>query len=543
VKALERYSKEKIRAFYDAGQWRDVTLPGLLSQMASGHGDKVFVADSTKRLTYGEVRELAYRFAGNLREIGVEPGDRVVVQLPNWSEFVVVYFGIVCAGAVLVPMMPIYRENEVAYVFNHSGAKVLVIPNEFRGFHYAKAAQGIRDQCPQLKDVILVRSRGQEGMSSLEDILAKSSPVSQEELGGESKPDDLHVILYTSGTESRPKGCMHTWNTFSYTPRVLGEVLGLTSDDFCFMPSPVTHTTGIAMGIAAPFLSGASTFLMDKWDADEALEIISREHCTYSIGAAPFLRMMLDVYNSTRHALSSFRVYGCGGAPVSGDIIREAQRQFNCAVATIYGQSETQVATATRLDDLVEKVAMSDGRSAPGVDVAILNENGEEVVRGEDGEICHKGPGLMMGYWRDPELTAKTIDANGWCHSGDLGRMDEEGYVRVSGRAKDIIIRGGVNISAREIEEHLTQHPKVSAVAVVSMPDRKLGEKACAYLVPVDEPPTLEELISFLKNQRIAVQKLPERLEVVESLPLTATGKVKKSELRQDIARRLGASL
>jgi cyclohexanecarboxylate-CoA ligase/acyl-CoA synthetase len=543
IKPADRYSESTIAAFRAAGHWRDGALAERLEHWAGQRPDRVAVSDGYHELTWAQLRDQAWRLAGRLRGLGVGAGDRVQVQLPSWHEFVVVYAALARLGAVLVPTMPIYRWDEVRYAVNHAGAKVSVVCGEYRKFDYLAMIREVRPDCATLQHVITVRADADpaEGESRYEDLVAGTDVPEPADLGPLPSADDPHAIIYTSGTESRPKGCYHTFNTFSYTVHMLGgDVMGLGPDDVMFMPSPITHATGLAMGVTTPIVLGCGMHLMDTWAADAALERLREHRCTASMAATPFVQMLLDAYRPDQHDLSSLRVWASAGAPIPETLLGQWREALpSCALLPVYGRSEGLLVTSCRQDDPAAKVLGSDGRSLDGVHLEIKNDDGGQQPAGEEGEICHGGPGLMLGYWRDPERTAQAIEPNGLSHSGDLGRVDQDGYLRVTGRIKDLIIRGGTNISAREVEEHLLTHPKVASVAVVGMPDRVLGERACAFVVAADadSPPSFEELTSYLRNERkIAVVKLPERLELIDELPMTATGKVQKFALRAKLA-------
>jgi cyclohexanecarboxylate-CoA ligase/acyl-CoA synthetase len=306
-----------------------------------------------------------------------------------------------------------------------------------------------------------------------------------------------------------------------------------------FMPSPVTHATGLAMGVTAPLILGAGIHLMDVWEPAGGLDRIATYDCTMSMTATPFVQMTLDTLAlapGLASKMSTMRRWVCAGAPIPEVLLRRwSELVPDCALLPVYGRSEGLLVTACAVTDPVEKVLSSDGRAFPGVVLEIRDGLGAPVPAGEEGEICHGGPGLMLGYWGDPERTAASIDSHGVSSSGDLGRLDADGYLRVTGRIKDLIIRGGTNISAAEVENHLLTHPAVAAVAVVAAPDARLGEKVCAFVVPRGVAPTLPELTDFLRHERhIAIQKLPELLVIVEELPTTTTGKVQKFLLREE---------
>jgi cyclohexanecarboxylate-CoA ligase/acyl-CoA synthetase len=549
------YDPATIARFRSAGFWRDEVLSASVDRLAAIQPDRVIVTDGYTALTAAQLRAQAYRLAAALAGLGVRAGDRVQVQLPNWNEFVVIYVALARIGAVLVPTMPIYRHDEVLYVLQHSGAKVSVVAGEFRGFDYPAMLADIRATAPDLQHVLTVRSDPRPGTLRVEDLIAgpavpgASAPdaaaADSTVLGPPPSADAPHCIIYTSGTESRPKGCLHTLNTIAFTVHALGgDVMAMGPGDVMFMPSPVTHATGLAMGVVAPLILGAGIHLMDVWDAEAALERIARYQCTLSMTATPFVQMILDRVLADPAAavlLATMRRWVCAGAPIPEVMLRGWSIHVpNGALLPVYGRSEGLLVTACSTGDSPEEVLSSDGRPFPGVVLEIRDEDGKLAPPGTEGEICHGGPGLMLGYWRAPELTAQSVDAGGVSRSGDLGRVDEAGYLRVTGRLKDMIIRGGVNISAAEVENHLLAHPNVAAAALVAAPDRRLGEKACAFIVARGEPPSLAELTGFLRTQRrIAPQKLPEMLQVVESLPTTMSGKVQKFLLR-DRARALG---
>ncbi|MHA6758269.1 AMP-binding protein [Streptacidiphilus sp. PAMC 29251] len=537
LRPQDRYSAETISAFRAQGYWRDDVLSGSIDRWAAERPDAVLLTDGYGSLTASQLQADAYRFAGALRGLGVGPGDRVQVQLPNWNEFVVAYVAIARIGAVLVPTMPIYRHDEVRHVLDHSGAKVSIVPGVFRGFDYAAMLDEIRPGCPGLGQVVTVRAEAREGALRFEDLVAGPVPTA-EELGATPSADAPHCIIYTSGTESRPKGCLHTFNTLTFTVHALGEgVLGLGAEDVMFMPSPVTHATGLAMGVTAPLLLGSAIHLMDVWEPKSALDRIAEYQCTASMTATPFVQMAHDVIldsPASAGLIGTMRRWICAGAPIPEAMLRNwSEHVPGCTLLPVYGRSEGLLVTACSVDDSPAEILSSDGRAFPGVVLEIRDPEGVPVAAGEEGEICHGGPGLMLGYWNDPERTAASIDEHGVSASGDLGRVDADGYLRVTGRIKDLIIRGGTNISAAEVENHLFTHPRVAAVAVVAVPDARLGEKACAFVVPHGEPPTLAELTAYLRDERrIAMQKLPEMLQIVDELPMTTTGKIQKFLLR-----------
>jgi cyclohexanecarboxylate-CoA ligase len=399
----------------------------------------------------------------------------------------------------------------------------------------------LRERCPALRALYVARGDGAAG-EPLED-LAADGPIAdlEAEAGPDSSPDDGLMIVYTSGTTSRPKGCFHTFNTVRASAATIARNLDYGEGDVQFGPSPITHGTGIVTSVVLPLLAGATSQLMEVWEPERGLMLIEEHRCTAAVTATPFLRMLMSAYDPGRHDVSSLRRWVCAGSPIPASVVAKAGEVFSgCRTLSLYGRSENFLTTMCTVRDPAGRSVTSDGSASDGAVVAVVGEDGRELPRGEEGDIAYRGPSHMIEYFRDGEATAALFTADGLSRSGDLGRMDADGFVRVTGRTKDIVIRGGMNISAREIEEHLEHHPRIAAVAVVGMPDERLGERVCAYVVPSGGADlTLDDVTSFLRGHRVAVQKLPERLELVAELPMTTTGKVQKHELRADVARKL----
>jgi len=364
----------------------------------------------------------------------------------------------------------------------------------------------------------------------------------RQELGAPPGPDDPFVIVYTSGTTSRSKGCVHTFNTYCSGSRALIAPFGYTEADVQFGPSPVAHTTGLVTSVLLPMLTGAATHLMAEWDPARGIDEIQRFGCTAAVTAPTFLQTLLSAYDADRHDLSRLRLWTCAGAPIPTAVVEQASATLpNVRVLSLYGRSENLVTTTCSVKDDVARALISDGSAVPGSKVKIVDADGNEVPRGTEGDIAYRGPAHMIEYLANPEETGALFTNDGFSMSGDLGVMTDDGYVRVTGRTKDIVIRGGMNISVREIEEMLAHHPGLQAFSVVGMPDERLGERVCCFLVtaPGHNTPTVEDLREFLLARGMPIQKTPERVVAVDALPMTATGKVLKHELRKDIERRI----
>lgn len=542
----DRYTDEEISSYYEAGFWQPTSFSQLVAEQAEARPEDKFLFDSTTSYTFAEFRERAVRLAAGLKRSGVQRGERVAVQLPNWTEFVLLSVAISRIGAILVPIMPIYRDDEVGYVLQHSGAAVAVTCGEMRGFDHARMFAELAGDCPDLRARYVARAGADlepAHGTPLDDLIATEDIATLEaELGEDSSPDDGFLIVYTSGTTSRPKGCFHTFNTLRASAAAIAKSLKYAADDVQFGPSPITHSTGLVTSVVLPLIVGAQSCLMEVWDPTEAHRLIEQHGCTTAVTATPFLQMLMGAYDPDKHDASSLRRWVCAGSPIPGSVVEQASQMFaGCQTLSLYGRSENFLTTMCTVDDPAERSATSDGSALEGAAVQVVDAEGNEVPRGEEGDLAYKGPSHMIEYFHNEEETQALFTPAGFSRSGDLGRMDEDGFVRVTGRLKDIVIRGGMNISARELEEHLLAHPRVANVAVVGMPDERLGEKVCAYIIPADadSPVTLEEVIDHLREHKVATQKLPERLEVVGELPMTATGKIQKHVLRADIAKKL----
>lgn len=542
----DRYSADEVQTHYDSGCWSTETLGDLIAGQARSWGDKTFITDGDVSYTYAELRDASVRLAVGLRERGLRAGDRVAVQLPNWSEFAVVAAAVAALGAVMVPIMPIYRRDEVGHVLDDAGVSAVVTASTFKGFDFLEMYRDLASSRPAVHTVVVVRddSVATDGpVTTLAAVTPDLDPAeAAEALGAPVTADDPFVIVYTSGTTARPKGCVHTFNTYVSGARSLTAAFGFTSDDVGFSPSPVTHTTGLVTGILLPLINGGSTHVMAEWEPRRGLAEIARYRCSVSVTATTFIQMLLDVYDPAEHDASSIRVWVSAGAPIPRAVVERARKVLpHAKILSLYGRSENLATTTCTVDDAPERSLVSDGAALPYAEVRVVDELGEPVPTGEEGDIAYRGPSHMLGYLGRPEETRALYTPAGFSRSGDLGRMDADGYVRVTGRTKDIIIRGGMNISAREIEDLLAEHRDVRAAAVVGMPDERLGERVCCYVVAADpaSPPTLEAIKTHLLDRGLAVQKAPERLELVDELPTTATGKIQKHLLRQDVASKV----
>lgn len=544
----DRYSDEAVHRYYAQGLWTEDTLFAAVRRQAETAPDKVFGTDSTTSVTYRELHDRALELALGLVRSGIGAGDRVAVQIPSWTDFFVISAALARIGAVIVPIMPIYRRDEVGYTVETAGVKAAITTDRYRGFEHAALFVDLQRTNPDLAAVYVLRSEtvptGATPCTDLPVRIQGSAELrsAEQEIGPGVGPDAPFVIVFTSGTTSRPKGCLHTFNTMACGARLLGSGWAYTSDDVQFGPSPVTHTTGLVTSFILPLLHGAASHLMEQWEPREGLERIAKFGCTGCVSATTFLQMVLDVYDPEVHDASSMRFWTSAGAPIPGSFVRQARATFpDMRVLSLYGRTENITTTMCTFEDDPARSITSDGKALPLQEVRIVDELGDEVPPGVEGDIAYRGSMNCLEYVSQPGETDANYTADGFHRSGDLGTMDGDGYVRVTGRLKDIVIRGGMNISVRHIEDLLTAHPAVGQIAVVGMPDQRLGEKVCAYLVPAagQEPLTLEQIRDYLLGEGLAIQKVPERLEVVGVLPTTATGKIQKHLLRREIAAKV----
>jgi cyclohexanecarboxylate-CoA ligase len=506
----------------DRQLWSDRTLPSYLDEAVGD--DALAVVDATRSLTYGDLRESVACCAGAFEALGVRPGDVVGVMLPNWWEALVAMHAALRCGAVVNPIVPIYRESEVSFMLAQAKHRLFVIPDRFRGFDYVEMMRRVVGGCDGPVPRVLVVRAEQEPPG---DFIRFESIGQDLSISDRSDANDIALLLYTSGTTAQPKGVLHSHQTLDYENRSIIELFGLDRSDAVFMPSPLTHITGLLYGVLLPPMLGVPVVLLDQWDPETALHLIEANGCTWTLAATPFLQSLTDAY-AERGITSSLRTFACGGADVPPELVRRARSVLDALVVRIYGSSEFptlasgSAATSTHVAEETDGVAI--GAATWRIDGA----------REGIGELLVRGPELFVGYL-DADLNDEAFTDDGYFRTGDLASADGTAIV-IRGRKKDIIIRGGENISAKEVEDLLYEHPGIVEVAIVGMPDRAMGEKACAFVVP--RPGwelTLADLTGFLDGRHIAKQKYPERLEVVAELPKTASGKVQKYVLRERV--------
>jgi long-chain acyl-CoA synthetase len=479
------------------------------------HADRVAVRLDGVQLTYADLDQASARLAGWLRDQGIRPGDRVGIMLPNVPEFAVVYYGILRAGGVVVPMNVLFKEREVSYTLADAGARILFAWTGFAAEAEAgAAASGAR--CIALSP------------GSLADLTLETPPS---EGAAHREPSDTAVILYTSGTTGRPKGAELTHANLRRNVQVAQGVMLLTPESVVLGILPLFHSFGQTCGLNASVATGATLTLLPRFEPGKALEVIARDRVTVLQAVPTMYGALLNYPQREAFDTSSLRLGVSGGAALPVELLRGFEAAFDCIVLEGYGLSETSPIASFNHPDR-ERKAGSIGQPVEGVEMRLVDEAGRELGTAEVGEIVIRGHNVMKGYWQRPEATAEAITAEGWFRTGDLAKRDDEGYFFIVDRKKDMIIRGGYNVYPREVEEVLYQHPAVREAAVLGIPHQELGEEVCAAVVlrPGSEVGA-DELREYVRSQ-IAAYKYPRHVWLVDELPKTATGKILKREIQ-----------
>lgn len=526
------------RSMRARGFWIDKNYDEFLQQTIAATPAKLaLMADradraEAKRFTYAELGDMISRAAAALQRLGVGPGDIISVQLPNWWEFAVITLAAFRVGAVINPLMPIFREHELSYMLDFAGSKMLIVPKQFRGFDHEIMANSLRPKLPKLKHVFIVDGEGANSFD--QGLLSGSERLGPPPVGkiGALPADQMAVLMFTSGTTGSPKGVMHCLNTLMACNVALAERFGLDASDTMLVCSPLGHMTGFAAAMLLGLKIGASVIFQDVWEPKRGISIMANEGVTYSAGAATFLSDMCEAVAEGAPKPSRLRKFLCAGAPIPPVLIDRVYRELDLKVCSLWGMTEALSGTLTEPERALEKSSTTDGRPLDGVEVKVVRTDGSPAPAGEKGLLKVRGAQMCLGYYKREDIEA--FDAGGWFDTGDMAYMDDEGYIRISGRTKDIIIRGGENVPVVDIENLLFRHPAILSAAIVGYPDSRLGERACAFVVlRPGQTLDLSALQAFMTEHKVAKQYWPERVEVVADLPKTPAGKVQKYQLRE----------
>jgi cyclohexanecarboxylate-CoA ligase len=522
------------------GFWRDRTINQDLDACVAECPDKLALTAvrldraEVRRFTYRQLAALADRVAVGLSRLGVGRNDVVAMQLPNWWQFTLLYLACSRIGAVLNPLMPIFRERELSFMLSHGEAKVLVVPKTFRNFDHETMARGLKATVPSLQQVIVVDGGGADDFDALltspewewepdaQAILTQNRPG----------PDDITQLIYTSGTTGEPKGVMHSANTLMANIIPYAERLGLGRNDIVLMASPMAHQTGFMYGLMMPIMLQGSVVLQDVWDPAKAADLIRQNAVSFTMASTPFLTDLTRNVIDTGQGVLSLRTFLCAGAPIPGPLVEQAREVLGAKIVSAWGMTENGAVTLIKLDDDDLLAFTTDGCALPGVEVRVIDDEGHVVPPGKVGRLMVRSCSNFGGYLKRPQWNG--TDSEGWFDTGDLARIDGRGYIRISGRSKDVVIRGGENIPVVEVEALLYRHPAVAQVAIVAYPDARLGERACAVIVPrPGEMIDFAAMCEFLKSHRLALQYIPEKLIVRDAMPATPSGKIQKFRLRE----------
>lgn len=516
----------------DFENWPKERLESRIRQHAKTKPNKIAVKDPWRTLTYAQLDKEIDFLAATMKRDGIGKNSVILIQLPNIVEAMIVFHATLRIGAVVLPVTPIYREAEMRAIFKQIQPELIFIPNYFKNNDYTEMYESLK---PYINGKII-------GVNVLEEPAAKyevqkwedyidrhAEPV--EELSYD--PFEYCMLMFTSGTTSSPKGVLHTHGTLGVAISTFDGIETTDSDGVFLVASPVTHITGVVVGILGPMKIGGTSILVPKWDVKEGVRIIREDKCTYTMASTPFLSQIINECEEKKLDLPSMKYFACGGADVSEYQLRKAKSVIpTCTFSRIYGSTEAPGISKFRKGYSEEKRYSHDGR--PSAPCRVRTVPGSELPNGS-AEIQVYGPQLFLRYlnWSESE---NVMDEE-WFSTGDLATIDEDGFIQIAGRDKDIIIRGGENYSAKEIEDILIEIPKIKEIAIVGFKDPDMGERACAFvtLKKSDETITLQELIDLLDEKRIAKQKWPERLEVVNVLPYTHSGKLQKYLLRESL--------
>ncbi|MCB1475893.1 MAG: AMP-binding protein [Rhodobiaceae bacterium] len=518
------------------GYWIDTSFDQYLMQTLATNPDGIaIVADrdgKRTRITWRELEDMVARAAAALKRMGIGPGDIVAMQLPNWWQFAVCFLASQRVGAVANPLIPIFREHELTYMLGFAGAKVFISPKTFRGFDHESMARGLKEQLPTIEQLIIVDGDGADSMDNA--LLGGSERLAAAPSGFHTGilPDNFALMTYTSGTTGSPKGVMHSTNTAVTGVNAFISRFGLRPDDIILACSPLGHLTGLIAGLLIGIRNGSTVVLQDIWDRNYGVRLMAEEGVTFMAGSTPFLADICEAV-AAGGPKPGLRLFLCAGAPIPSALVERAAKELGLTVCSVWGMTESIASTITEPERAAEKSSRTDGRAVDGMEVKVVDDEGRTMPFGKTGNLLVRGSQMLLGYYRRDDI--ELFDDDGWFQTGDLAYMDEEGYIRIDGRTKDMIIRGGENVPVSDIENLLYKHPAIVDCALVGIPDARLGERGCVF-VTLRHGQTLElpEIQRYLAECKVAKQYWPERLEVVEGdLPRTPTGKIQKFALRE----------
>ncbi|MEG1031157.1 MAG: cyclohexanecarboxylate-CoA ligase [Acinetobacter sp.] len=522
------------------GYWLNKTIIGSLQTALQQNPDKTalvsFKTDkkTERAFSYQQLWEMTNKIALGLKHLGVSKNDVVSCQLPNWWEFTLLYLACSRIGAVLNPLMPIFRERELEFMLRHGESKVFVVPKIFRNFDHEQLANQLKAKIETLEHVVVIDGNTENNFNALlvnhglDNHLAAVTALDDFNLGA----DDITQLIFTSGTTGEPKGVMHTSNTLYSNIVPYAKRLNLTENDVVLMASPMAHQTGFMYGLIMPIELNAKVILQDVWEVSQAVELIHQHQVSFTMASTPFLNDLSNTVAEHHDQVNSLKTFLCAGAPIPGPLVQKARETLGVKVISAWGMTECGAITTTLISDEDERSYNTDGVALPGVEIKITNKQGQQKAVNEAGRLMIRSCSSFGGYLKRSHLN--DTDQDDWFDTGDIAYQDEQGYIRICGRKKDVIIRGGENIPVAEIESLLYKHPNIAVIAIVAYPDERLGERACAIVKLKDPTQQLQftDMVEFLKTHNLAMQYIPERLEIWDEIPMTPSGKIQKFKLR-----------
>lgn len=534
-----KINEERKQYYYDKGYWTHDTIRDVWHRQAEKYAQREYVKDDRGTcLTYGETNDKAGRLASWLAEQGVQAGDVVSFQLPTWAEFCIVYIACLKVGAVMHPLPRTFNDEDLVYAMNQVSSVAFICPTYFHHCDFDQQALSIKPRIPSLKAIAVLEKCAPSSTSlpTLHGIFESYEPLCE---FPEISSDDVACVLTTSGTTGKPKAALFTHNTLLYSERVFVKETGRTQADVMYMPSPLNHAIGFFHGLISPMLLGGRSVLQQDFNPEAAINLMNKEGVTWTMGSTPFIYDILKRVTEHGQKIETLNLFLCGGAPVPGHLVHLANEN-GILLCEVYGSTESCPHVFVPPAHCIEWDGNWSGVPFEGVEVRVVDAEGNDVACGVQGEEISRGPHLFVGYLHDEERTRRALDDDGWFYSGDLCIQDEQGRIRINGRKKEIIIRGGENISAREIDDNLMFCPGVGDHATIGMPDERFGERICTFVVPDGTADvTLDSVKEYLANKHVAKRLWPERIELIDEIPHTATGKVKRHLLAGELARRM----